>query len=164
MRLVNLIFLALLIFSGCKQVQPDTNAQDEQVNFLEEIKQKVSNYYNEWKGTKYAYGGNSKKGVDCSALTMNFYNEILEDIKFPRTVKEQLKQGDEITQDKLEVGDLVFFKTTSRDYHVGIYYEDGSFIHSSTSKGVMISKLDNPYWKPRYIKATRVLNASNSST
>lgn len=154
MRFLSFIFIILLSFSACQEAPVNKNLKEE--NFSQEdLKEKISSYYKEWKGTKYAFGGNSKKGIDCSAFTMNFYNNLLAS-PLPRTTKAQLEKGEEIKKNELKTGDLVFFKTSKTNYHVGIYYEDGSFVHASTSKGVMISKLDNPYWKEKYIKAKRI--------
>lgn len=153
MRFISFFFIVFLTLAGCKEL-PDSNKTKPAP---ENLKEKISFYYEDWKGTKYAYGGNSKKGIDCSAFTMNFYNNFL-NYSLPRTTKAQLEKGEEIKKNELKMGDLVFFKTSKRNYHVGIYYKDGEFIHASTSKGVMISKLDNPYWKSKYLEARRLID------
>ncbi len=64
--------------------------------------------------------------------------------------------GTEITRQQLQAGDLVFFNTSRKVRHVGIYIEGGKFLHASTSKGVMISNIENIYWEEVYWKAVRI--------
>jgi probable lipoprotein NlpC len=61
-----------------------------------------------------------------------------------------------VKRSKLKTGDLIFFKTSPRVRHVGIYLEKGKFLHASKKRGVMISRLSDVYWKSRYWKAKRV--------
>ena len=112
--------------------------------------------YDVWKGTPYRMGGMSRKGIDCSGLVQLTFKQRF-GISLPRTTKEQAKQGDKISLRKLKPGDLVFFKTGWRTRHVGIYIGNGKFFHASTSKGVIISKLNNVYWQKKYWRARRVL-------
>ena len=76
----------------------------------------------------------SKQGIDCSGLTCIIYLEKF-GIILPRTAREQAGEGVQIKRSELASGDLVFFKTGKRSYHVGIYIEDGKFLHVSTSSG-----------------------------
>jgi probable lipoprotein NlpC len=64
--------------------------------------------------------------------------------------------GANVDKNQLRAGDLVFFKTGRTDRHVGVYLENGTFLHASTSQGVIISKLDENYWKSAYWKAKRL--------
>jgi cell wall-associated NlpC family hydrolase len=77
----------------------------------------------------------------------------------PRTSKEQWTVGRSVSKAELQIGDLVFFANTYTTgvSHLGIYVGDNQFIHASSSKGVIISSLDNTYWAPRYHGARRVL-------
>lgn len=115
---------------------------------------KVSDFYNKWKGVKYKWGGSSKAGIDCSALTQVAFKKL--HINLPRTTTQQIKQGTVVEKEELKVGDLVFFKTTPQQRHVGIYVGKGKFMHASTSKGVTISELDNQYWLAHYELSKRV--------
>lgn len=109
-----------------------------------------------WEGTPYRFGGNNKKGVDCSALVQNIYYDSL-NIKLPRTTYTQVKKGFLVYKNQLQIGDLVFFKTGRRTRHVGIYMGDNQFIHASVSKGVITSSLNNVYWKRKYWQSRRIL-------
>lgn len=121
------------------------------------INKSLNAFYKEWEGVKYKYGGNSKKGIDCSAFIQKAYKQTL-DIKIPRTTILQSKVGKKVSKSQLQYGDLVFFKTGRNSRHVGIYIEDGKFMHASSSKGVTISKLENIYFNKHYWKSTRIIN------
>lgn len=112
--------------------------------------------YNTWKGTPYKLGGTSFSGVDCSAFVQNVYADSLS-VTLPRTTKQQIVAGKKVSRSQLKIADLVFFKTSWKVRHVGIYIGDNQFLHASTSKGVIISKLDNVYWEKSYWQARRIL-------
>ena len=119
------------------------------------VKNKLYAQYKNWKGVKYRMGGLSKNGVDCSGFVYTTFRSKL-GINIPRSTELQASTGKQIELSKLRPGDLVFFKTKTKVRHVGIYLENNNFLHASTSKGVMISKLDNVYWKSKYWKAHRL--------
>lgn len=119
--------------------------------------QKLEKQYNLYKGTKYKYGGTDKRGFDCSGFTQKVYSNAF-NIQLPRTTKEMSEIGKKISKNKLNPGDLVFFRPSRKYRHVGIYIGNDIFIHSSTSQGVTKSKLDNAYWEKKYRYAKRILN------
>jgi cell wall-associated NlpC family hydrolase len=96
-----------------------------------------------------------KKGIDCSYFVQDALKTIK--VNIPRTTYYQSKSGYKIPKTQLQTGDLVFFKTTYKDRHVGIYLNKGHFMHVSTSKGVIISRMDNPYWTSHYWTSRRIL-------
>lgn len=109
-------------------------------------------------GTPYRYGGESKKGIDCSGLLWNAYRA--EGIQLPRVSREQAEYGKKVSLKNAGVGDAIFFKTSGRRInHAGIidHITAGEifFIHASSSKGVMVSSLNNSYWKKRFAKVVR---------
>ncbi|REK69475.1 C40 family peptidase [Paenibacillus paeoniae] len=113
-------------------------------------------------GTRYSYGGTTTKGFDCSGFTSYVFNKM--GIDLPRRSADQANAGTKVAKADLQPGDLVFFDTSGKNNggisHVGIYVGDGNFAHASTSKGVIIEKLDSSYYKPRYVTAARVLDES----
>lgn len=119
------------------------------------VKKGLYSQHSEWKGVKYRMGGLNKRGIDCSGFVYLTFRSKL-GIKIPRTTKAQAKLGKAIRKSNLRAGDLVFFKTSRKVRHVGIYIEDGKFLHASTSRGVMISRLSNTYWRSKYWQARRV--------
>lgn len=107
-------------------------------------------------GVPYRFGGETPAGFDCSGLVQYVFGK--QGKRLPRTADEQFKTGSAVELKKLEPGDLVFFSTYERDVsHCGIYLGEQQFIHASSSRGVMVSRLDDVYWKPRYVGARRVL-------
>jgi cell wall-associated NlpC family hydrolase len=100
-------------------------------------------------------GGVSKNGIDCSGLVYQTYRTKL-GFDMPRSTEYQSKVGRSIPKGQLRAGDMVFFKTGLFTRHVGMYIDKSNFLHVSSSKGVMISSLDNSYWSSAYWKAQRI--------
>jgi lipoprotein Spr len=109
----------------------------------------------DWWGTRYRYGGNSRKGIDCSAFTGKIF-EAVHGLCLPRTAREQYMACARISQDQLQEGDLVFFNTRGGISHVGVYLGDQYFVHASTTRGVVISRLDEDYYRARFMGAGRL--------
>lgn len=112
-------------------------------------------YIEEWCGTKYRYGGNSKGGIDCSAFTSGLMANVYE-LSVPRTVREQYRKSLRIEPYELQEGDLVFFNTKGSVTHVGVYLMNNKFVHASATNGVMISDLNESYYYKRFAGAGRV--------
>lgn len=124
----------------------------------EHVKAELLTKYSHWQGTQYKLGGTTRRGIDCSALMQHFFDDALNK-PLPRTTSLQIKHGREVGKENLKPGDLVFFKTTPTDRHVGVYVGNKQFIHASQIKGVTISSLDSPYWGDRYETARRLLES-----
>jgi LysM repeat protein len=111
-------------------------------------------------GAPYKYGGDTVRGLDCSAFVKKIYDIF--DVQLPRSAREQFLVGHKISKDELAVGDLVFFKTKryiKYPTHVGIYIGDGNFIHSASNRckvGVKVDALSSDFYTKTYIGATRV--------
>ena len=110
----------------------------------------------QYKGVPYKYGGMGEKGFDCSGYIQFVYKK--HSVNLTRTADTQFKEGKFVLKKDLRQGDLVFFETYAKGAsHVGIYAGSGKFWHASSSKGVMLSGLEEDYWKKRYIGSRRVL-------
>ncbi len=111
----------------------------------------------EWWGTPYSLGGSSKNGVDCSYFTLDVMKEVYK-VNLKRTAAEQYEQSAKIEWNDLKEGDLIFFKAEGRRNisHVGIYLANNKFAHASTSQGVTISDLADPYWQRRLYSLGRI--------
>jgi hypothetical protein len=108
-------------------------------------------------GVPYRHGGNTRKGIDCSAFTALVYKEAALQ-PLPRSARAQFAVGTAVTKGDLQFGDLVFFNTTGRvPSHVGIYIEDDLFAHVSVTQGVTFSSLESTYYRKRFIGARRVV-------
>lgn len=112
-----------------------------------------------WLGVPYRYSGNTKSGSDCSGFVSQVFLRVYGK-KMERSSDDQAKKDVlEVRKGSLEPGDLVFFKTSSKSKkidHVGIFLQNGYFIHASTSKGVIISHLEEEYYKKAWNKGGRV--------
>jgi LysM repeat protein len=110
-------------------------------------------------GAPYRYGGESVRGLDCSAFVRKMYGIF--EVDLPRCAREQYYAGPKVDKDSLTTGDLVFFRTkrcASYPTHVGIYIGDGAFIHASSlpNRGVKIDRLSDSYFRRTYVGAVRV--------
>lgn len=112
-------------------------------------------HVDEWYGTKYKMGGTTKKGIDCSAFVQAVYLSAFA-VSLPRTARDQYRSSKIISATELKEGDLVFFNTRGGISHVGIYLQNNKFIHASTSHGVTVSDMFDPYYIKHYIGAGRI--------
>lgn len=113
-------------------------------------------------GTRYKFGGTTKKGMDCSGLLHVAFGE--HDVKLPRVSYDMAEEGRPIKIKNVTKGDLLFFITSKRSRHinhvgmvVAIENKEIKFIHASTSRGVIVSSLHEGFWNSAFVKATRVL-------
>lgn len=113
-------------------------------------------------GNRYRRGGTSNKGFDCSGYTMTVFKQF--NIRLPHTSAGQGLVGIEVRKEQINKGDLIFFRgrnmRSKRIGHVGIVISEKGdpvrFIHSSTTEGVRIDRLDFEYYKKRYVKTVRI--------
>lgn len=113
-------------------------------------------FIHNWWETKYRYGGESKKGIDCSAFTSKLFLDVYK-TKLPRTASEQYRFTKRIKKSELKDGDLVFFRTKYKStWHVGVYLTDGWFIHSKSKIGVTFNNLNESLYTKIYYGAGRI--------
>jgi len=167
MRVLLLIVLILLSFSSCKSTKftkrTNTTFVSKTVSKTKlPLANTIVNNAMVFIGTKYKFGGTTKKGMDCSGLIYVSFKQ--EDIPLPRISRDMAKQGQRITLQNTKKGDLLFFKTSKNRKginHVGLVINSKKgtieFIHSTTNKGVITSSLSEHYWKTAFIEARRIL-------
>jgi len=112
----------------------------------------------QWLGTPYRNGQNTMRGTDCSGFVGNIYRTVYGK-NLARNSADILRLNcSKITRQSLREGDLVFFATgiTKKVSHVGVYLKDGKFAHASSSKGVIISNLNETYYRKRWVSGGRV--------
>lgn len=113
---------------------------------------------NRYIGTPYRFGGDSERGIDCSAFTRRVYRG--QGVELPRNSREQARVSASVAFTTLRIGDLIFFDTSIQGAisHVGVYLGDGMFAHASSSKGVTRSSIRERYYVKRFVKGGRIFN------
>lgn len=134
----------------------------EYIPYSKVLGEEIVDYGKQFIGTPYVWGGNDlKRGVDCSGLTKGVYQTF--DIHITRLASTQVEDGKIIDKKELRPGDLVFFDTTGQNTgkisHVGIYAGDNMFLHADGTRGVMLSRLDSPYYTRNYVTSSRIINS-----
>ena len=127
----------------------DINLEDNHKLYLEAA---------DWIGVPYRSGGDSKRGTDCSGLVYQIYKKVYR-IQMPRNSEELKDKSYKVAKRNLKEGDLVFFSSSrsrKKVAHVGIYLKNGRFIHSSTSRGVIVSRLGEDYYSRHWISGGRI--------
>jgi len=112
-------------------------------------------------GVPHCMGGTTMKCLDCSGLLVAVFGK--HGIKLPHNSEEQARYGKIITRrDELKKGDLVFFIRSYKTHyfitHAGIYIGNNQFIHTSSTVGVTITSLSDPWWTEKFIFGTRLFN------
>ena len=153
MKKIAFSLLVLYSLSACGSTRPPPPPANISKADSPVVK-KLYTHYNEWRGVRYREGGQSKNGVDCSGFVQLAYKQKL-NINIARSTELLSSSGKSVEMKNLRPGDVVFFKTGWKKRHVGIYVSKGEFIHASSSRGVMKSKLSNPYWSDAYLMSRR---------
>lgn len=156
--------VALLLYSCSASRMAEKRYRDGVYNALGLERQRKDNFslYKEvasWLGTPHREGGLSRNGIDCSGLVFNVYKSVYHKTLERNSAAQYKNNCDRIGKWRLREGDLVFFNTTlrgSRINHVGIYLKDHKFIHTSTSRGVMVSSLDEDFFQKAWVCGGRV--------
>ncbi|MRI63850.1 NlpC/P60 family protein [Ornithobacterium rhinotracheale] len=161
------ILLSVLLLSACgsfHRINKNRHTTFKKTKVDNSVSGRARTVLNEahyYFGTPYKYGGTTKKGMDCSGLLWNSYQKV--NIQLPRVSREQAEYGMKVKLKNVQPGDAVFFNTSGSGIsHAGIVDRVSGgeifFIHASSSKGVMVSSLEEPYWKKRFVKAVRYLH------
>jgi len=149
--------VSVLLLSGCSGFQSLPGPGSYQADTVKnpDVRSRLYQEFEEWRGTPHALGGLSKRGIDCSGLVyLTFRDEFGEVL--PRSTRRQAALGVPVAKRDLSSGDLVFFDTGINSRHVGIYIEQDKFLHVSSSRGVMVSYLSQGYWGERFTHARRI--------
>lgn len=151
--LKTLFFCGVFLLTGCSQTAIQKTAPP-MLSANNSVAAILLEQYEDWRGTPYRLGGTNRQGIDCSAFMQRTFADSF-NTPLPRTTLAQSQTGRPVNLNQLQAGDLVFFKTGGKQRHVGVYIQEGYFLHASTSRGVMLSRLDNPYWYKHYWMARR---------
>ncbi|KAA8485602.1 lipoprotein Spr [Arcticibacter tournemirensis] len=120
---------------------------------------KLYQFVYDWLGTPYRLGGDTKRGIDCSGFAFELYEKVFNTV-IGNNSRNIFSMVNPVSKDELQEGDLVFFKIRSRAIsHVGVYLGNNKFAHASSSRGVMISNLNESYWQRYYYKGGRLIES-----
>ncbi|GCD77262.1 hypothetical protein JCM31826_07440 [Thermaurantimonas aggregans] len=125
----------------------------------------ITDFTLQWEGTPHRIGGMSREGIDCSGFTVLMYKELFDHKFTSRRSADLFTEVDPVPRKDLKPGDLVFFKIYGRRIdHVGVYIGDGVFAHASVRKGVIFSRLTEPYYDQRFYMGGRVKQPSKNES
>ncbi len=148
----------------CAQTSSSVEVSADQASSMVE---KLVTYSKDFLGCPYKSGSTGPATFDCSGFVYSMFRESI-GIQLPRKSSSMYAKAKKIADNEIQKGDLLFFVTTSSGNisHVGIYLEDGKFIHSASDgpeTGVIISTIKSGYWKTHYNSAGRIINVSAES-
>ena len=155
-----LILLSTMILASCGSrkytVKNDTKAS-KAADAMANLKSKpLYRFITDWTGVKYRFGGLDKNGIDCSGFAFLLEKEIY-GVTLPRISRDQANAIRRKDIDNLKEGDLVFFSFGGNDVdHVGIYLNNGFFVHASTTRGVIVDDLTLPAYQKVLVKSGSV--------
>ena len=160
-----ILFLLPLLLGSCRTIAPQYDYQELarasiRLGIDIDIKDNHALYVESasWLGVPYRGGGTTKRGTDCSGLTSSIYKKVYRKTLERSSDDQRKKDCRKIKKRKLKEGDLVFFhngRKKRKASHVGIYLKEGKFIHASTSRGVIISRLNEEYWEEHWLSGGR---------
>lgn len=158
-----MLFSAILFMSACGTRKVHTAPAAAKAKAISETMSNLKSkplyrFINDWYGVNYRLGGLDKKGIDCSGFAFLLQKEIYGK-SLPRRSRDQANAVKNKELDDLKEGDLVFFSFGGREVdHVGIYLNNGYFVHASTSRGIIVDDLSLPAYKNVFIKSGSLTN------
>jgi len=172
---ITVLLISLILYSGCapRFVNPRVSTRSQKkiikksLEKLQEIERENSNFHlrklfypiRAYIGTPYKFGGDTRRGMDCSGFVCKVFRESFK-IQLTHNASQQYIRSTKILSSDLRLGDLVFFSINRSGSigHVGIYLGKNYFAHASVSSGVIVSNLTEKYYRLRYVGAGRVLD------
>jgi len=169
------LLIVIILYAGCAprfaERRPTPRSQKKIVQKSFNIIQKLERENRDYRlrklfypiktyiGTPYKFGGDTRRGMDCSGFVRQVFHESFKK-ELPHNASQQYLRTARVASLDLKLGDLVFFSMNKNGSvgHVGIYLGNNYFAHASTSYGVVVSSLRENYYQSRYIGGGRVLN------
>lgn len=169
-QLLIVFLLSIFAFASCKSKKIITDSSkvrntkfsgslmDKYATVLGVPRNRLSNeklyrFVDSWMGVPHSTGGMDKSGIDCSGFTSILQSEIYNQ-SLPRVASQMAVKVKRKYEDDLREGDLVFFDFEGKKFsHVGVYLHNNKFVHASTSKGIIISDLKDPWYYKYFSRA-----------
>lgn len=154
-----LLFLVMVLAScGSRKyaVRSDTKASKAADAMANLKSRQLYKFITDWTGVKYRFGGLDKQGIDCSGFAFLLEKEIY-GVTLPRISRDQANFARKKNYNSLQEGDLVFFSFGGGNVdHVGVYLNNGFFVHASTNRGVIVDDLNLPAYQKALVKTGTV--------
>ncbi len=155
--LLGLLAVASLLTAACSSAPRSSSTPATTIPRAAAIELQLRQAALDWEGTPHRIGGFDRRGIDCSGLVVRIYDDIF-GYRLPRTTGALARAGRPANRQALVAGDLVLFRIAARKQHVGIYLGQEEFVHASATRGVMISRLNENYWRRTFWTARRILD------
>jgi probable lipoprotein NlpC len=149
-------------------VKPQADVADKYSTILGVDRSSIQNgrlyaFIDQWMGTPYKFGGEDKDGVDCSGLAQLLEQQVF-GVNIPRSTSQQIAVIKRKYEEELQEGDLLFFDYDGKKFsHVAIYLQNGYYVHASSSKGVIITKLHDPFTYKYFSRCGSIINDANTA-
>ena len=154
-----ILFLVMVLAScGSRKytVRSDTKASKAADAMANLKSRQLYKFITDWTGVKYRFGGIDKQGIDCSGFAFLLEKEIY-GVTLPRISRDQANFARKKNYDSLQEGDLVFFSFGGGNVdHVGVYLNNGFFVHASTNRGVIVDDRNLPAYQKALVKTGTV--------
>lgn len=163
-----ILLVCLLLITGCKSKQNITVKENKALSAAQVKLGIRADKHDDvglltecasWLGVPYAYGGNTKQGVDCSGFTCAVYKNVYGKKLHRRSRDQYHKDVSKKKRSSLKQGDLVFFTSPNSGRecgHVGIFLKEDLFIHASSSRGIVVDNLNGKYWEKHWLSGGAV--------
>lgn len=149
-------------------VKPQQSVAEKYAAILGVEKADVQNgrlyeFVDDWMGTPYRFGGQERDGIDCSGFAQLLEQQVF-NVSIPRSTSQQITVIKRKYEEELVEGDLLFFDYDGKKFsHVGVYLQNGFYVHASSSKGVTITKLHDPYTYKYFSRCGSIIGDSTNS-
>ena len=155
---VIVVTMACLLFAACAGQPPaKASARDNGANAGSaemSVGIRAAGVATRQVGVPYRYGGNSRDGFDCSGLVQFAYARVGKSV--PRTTGQLWSASETVPRDRLQPGDLLFFRIAGKMSHVGMYIGNREFVHApSSGRSVTVASLDAPFYADALMRTAR---------
>jgi cell wall-associated NlpC family hydrolase len=171
-KMITLAFPMFLMTMSCSVVRKAERSTEvvetpQTINVADEqLRTNIIGWAQNYIGTRYRSSGTTpQKGFDCSGFTSYIMREY--GVKISHGSSTQATQGQKVSLENAQPGDLVFFGKKKRINHVAIIVENNNgnitVVHSTNTRGVVVENInDSDYWRKRVLFARDVISVNKN--